>query len=127
MKAINPVPVRPVKVKSLKGMDSTQVQEQMNLDSWMGLIPLWEEIPEKDTPELDTETVFPEKNLSGEFTDFHQVTVPFPVDEFPLVLGNRTAMETFQYVKFVCSREGWTMEYRNIMAVLNQLEMDLQY
>lgn len=122
MKAIDPAAIRPVKVKSLNGMDERQVQEQMLVNSSKGLIPQWKEIPENDTPELDTETIFSDGNVSR-----HQMTVPLPMDDFPNVLSRKSAMDAFQYAKIVCDREGWTVKYRNILAVLNQLEMDLEY
>ena len=39
-------------------MDEQQVQEQMRINTREGLLPQWEKIPEEDTPELDTETIF---------------------------------------------------------------------
>lgn len=122
MKAIDPAAVRPVKVKSLNGMDEQQVQEQMRINTKEGLLPQWEELPEEDTPELDTETVF-----YGEDWPRHQTTVPFPVDIFPLVFRSTSASKAFEYCRRVCLREKWNLDYENITVVLNQLEMDLAY
>lgn len=125
MKAMNPVPVRAVKVTDLMGMDAEKVQEEILKNSQNGTIPKWKEIPEADTPELDTETVFRSKTEDGLILSLHQSTVPLPTDKFPKVLNKMTATRTLLYVQKICKREGWSMEYPNIMAVLNNLDMEM--
>ncbi len=124
MKAMNPVAVRPVKVESLLGMEAEKVQAEILLNSRNGLIPKWKEIPEADTPEMDTETIFRSQTGDGLTLSLHQSTVPLPMDKFPNLLGKMSATRTLQYVQKICKREGWSMEYPNIMAVLNNLDME---
>ena len=125
MKAVNPVSVRAVKVTDLMGMDAEKVQEEILLNSRNGTIPKWTEIPEADTPEMDTETIFRSQTRDGLILSLHQSTVPLPMDRFPKILGKMSATKTLQYVQKNCKREGWSMEYPNIMAVLNNLDMEL--
>lgn len=125
MRAMNPTAVRAVKVTDLMGMDAEQVQEAILLNSRNGTVPQWTEIPEADTPEMDTETIFRSQTEDGLILILHQSTVPLPMDKFPKVLGKMSATKILQYVQKICKREGWSMEYPNIMAVLNNLDMEM--
>ena len=55
----------------------------------------------------------------------YQTTVPFPMDKFPAVLNRMTARQAMNYVYKVCLREKWTASYPNIMAVMNNLDMEM--
>ena len=126
MKAANPVPIRPVKVKTLKGMSDEEVQKTMWNNSLYGKIPEWEEIQEEDTPELDTETIFRSIHPREQKPLFlYQTTVPLPMDKFSAVLKKMTATQAFDYITAICRREKWTMEFPNLMAVLNNLDMEM--
>ena len=120
MKAQKPEAIRPVKVKSLMGMTSEEVQEEMWQNSINGRIPKWKEILEEDTPEMDTETLF-----DAGYTELYQTTVPFPKDTFPDVMKKFSATRLFNYCLSVCKREGWKPIYPNLMAVVNQLDMEM--
>lgn len=125
MKAMNPTAVRAVKVTDLMGMNAEQVQEAILLNSRNGTVPQWTEIPEAGTPEIDTETIFHSQTEDGLILSLHQSTVSLPMDRFPKVLGKMSATKALQYVQKICKREGWSMEYPNIMAVLNNLNMEM--
>ena len=125
MKAMKPMAIRAVKVKSLMGMSDEEVHKAMLDNSVTGAVPKWEEILESDTAELDTETIFESKRPDGIILHLHQTTVPFPVDKFPTVLNRMTAKQAMNYVYKVCMREKWTASYPNIMAVMNNLDMEM--
>ena len=125
MKAMKPMAIRAVKVKSLMGMSDEEVQKAMLNNSLTGAIPKWEEILEADTVELDTETIFESTRPDGIMLHLHQTTVPFPMDKFPVVLNRMTARQAMNYVYKVCLREKWTASYPNIMAVMNNLDMEM--
>ena len=125
MKAMKPMAIRAVKVKDLMGMSDEEVQKTMLSNSITGAIPQWEEILEPDTAELDTETIFEATRPDGQVMLLHQTTVPFPMDVFPAVLSKMTARQAMDYVYRICIREKWTMEYPNIMAVMNNLDMEM--
>ena len=125
MKAIKPMAIRAVKVQSLMGMSDEEVQKAMLNNSLTGAVPKWEEILESDTAELDTETIFESVRPDGIMLHLHQTTVPFPMDKFPEVLSRLTAKQAMDYVYKICMREKWTMEYPKIMAVMNNLDMEM--
>ena len=125
MKAMKPMAIRAVKVKSLMGMSDEEVQKAMVNNSLTGALPKWEEILEADTVELDTETIFESTRPDGIMLHLYQTTVPFPMDKFPAVLNRMTARQAMNYVYKVCLREKWTASYPNIMAVMNNLDMEM--
>ena len=125
MKAMKPMAIRAVKVKSLMGMSDEEVQKAMLNNSLTGAIPKWEEILEADTVEMDTETIFESTRPDGIMLQLYQTTVPFPMDKFPVVLNRMTARQAMNYVYKVCLREKWTASYPNIMAVMNNLDMEM--
>lgn len=125
MKAMNPVALRAVKVKDLAGMSDEEVQKTMWENSKKGTPPQWEEIPDADTPELDTETIFESVTPSGRTLHLHQTTIPLPMDKFSAVLKKMTGTQALEYIQSVCIREGWTMAFPNMMMVLNQLDMEM--
>lgn len=125
MKAMKPMAIRAVKVKSLMGMSDEEVQKAMLNNSLTGTLPTWEEIQEADTVELDTETIFESTRPDGIMLLLYQTTVPFPMDKFPAVLNRMTARQAMNYVYKVCLREKWTASYPNIMAVMNNLDMEM--
>ena len=71
------------------------------------------------------ETIFRSQTADGLILSLHQSTVPLPMDKFPKVLGKMSATKALQYIQAICKREGWSMEYPNIMAVLNNLDMEM--
>ena len=125
MKAMKPVAIRAVKVKNLMGMSDEEVQKAMLDNSVTGAVPKWEEILEADTAELDTETIFESKRPDGIMLHLHQTTVPFPMDKFPELLSQMTAKQAMDYAYKICMREKWAVSYPNIMAVMNNLDMEM--
>ena len=125
MKAMKPMAIRAVKVKSLMGMSDEEVHKAMLDNSVTGAVPKWEEILEANTAELDTETIFESKRPDGIVLHLHQTTVPFPVDKFPKLLNQMTAKQAMDYAYKICMREKWPVSYPNIMAVMNNLDMEM--
>lgn len=129
MKAAKPIQYRFVKVKTTGNLTDQQVTDLMLMNTLDGRVPKWEEIIEEDTPELDTETVFELHDLPKEKgylpqNPMHQTTIPLPMDIFGKVLRSKTAQQAGRYCLAVCKREEWKPTYENMMAALNNLDMD---
>ena len=134
MKAKIPVQYRFVKVKTTGEDSDEEITAKMLTYTLDGSIPTWEEIPDEDTPELDTETIFEEKTFpkgKDPAWDFlpqrkmHQTTIPLPVDVFGSVLSRMTAKQAGLYCMTICNREKWPKDYSHFMMVLNNLDMEM--
>ena len=123
MKAENPVFIRPVKVKTTGIFGEMEIEQMLMDQALRGTKQNWEEIPEKDTPELDTETIFETKAPNGEILKLHQVTVPFPIDKYE-ILEKMTATRAMELCSQICERENWK-GYLHTMAALTQLSMEI--
>lgn len=123
IKAKNPVSVRFVKVKTIGDLDFEDVSKIIIANTWNGWQPMWEEIVEEDTVELDTVTIweYPEDPER----DYHQSTIPIPLDIFPQCKG-MSLKQIDLYTKSICERENWRPTYENRMIVLNNLSMELR-
>lgn len=125
--------IRPVKVKTLGKMTDAEVEAEMKRATLGGFqSTLWEEVPDEDTPKLNlTQIQTITKTIDGveKSLEIHQTTVPIPMDAFPNLWEKTewTAVQAFSWATEECRRRQWTQKYPDLMAALNDYDMEAAY
>ena len=125
---------RAVKVKTLGDHTMKEVEAMIWHNSTIPRKPQWEEIPDWNVAPLDLihyqwMELPPQmsKAMGQDKVKLFQQTCPIPMDKFPKTLSQMTAPEAIAQAEEICKRQNWKRNYAQLMAALNNYEMELSY